>query len=224
MLEEAIDVIRQLWRGGMQSHRGRHYSVENARIYDLPERRRRSSSRASGQVDSPGGPHRRRLLHGHARARGSRGFRERAAAGKPVTGGMKVCFEADEPPPALAPTASGRPTRSRASSRSCSRRPALRAGLRSSSTTSAWPRDSLRTRSRGHLDQFEQFDQAGFSEVYVQQVGSDLDGFFAAYEREILPRYAQGARRRAPRGVSLVRQRPRRWSPPRGLFNGDRQV
>jgi G6PDH family F420-dependent oxidoreductase len=37
MLEEAVQVIRALWQGGMQSHRGRHYRVENARIYDLPE-------------------------------------------------------------------------------------------------------------------------------------------------------------------------------------------
>ena len=37
MLEEAVDVIRKLWQGGIQSHRGRHYVVENARVYDLPE-------------------------------------------------------------------------------------------------------------------------------------------------------------------------------------------
>nr|MBA3728962.1 TIGR03557 family F420-dependent LLM class oxidoreductase [Actinomycetota bacterium] len=37
MLEEAIEVIRLLWRGGVQSHRGRHYTVENARIYTLPD-------------------------------------------------------------------------------------------------------------------------------------------------------------------------------------------
>ena len=37
MLEEAVEVIRTLWQGGVQSHRGRHYRVEHARIYDLPE-------------------------------------------------------------------------------------------------------------------------------------------------------------------------------------------
>ena len=37
MLEEAVRVIRTLWQGGMQSHRGHHYQVENACIYDLPE-------------------------------------------------------------------------------------------------------------------------------------------------------------------------------------------
>ncbi len=37
MLEEAIEVIRKLWQGGVQSHRGRHYRVEHARVYDLPQ-------------------------------------------------------------------------------------------------------------------------------------------------------------------------------------------
>jgi G6PDH family F420-dependent oxidoreductase len=37
MLEEAVEVLRTLWRGGQQSHHGRHYTVENARVYDLPD-------------------------------------------------------------------------------------------------------------------------------------------------------------------------------------------
>src|SRR5687767_3809814 len=37
MLEEAVAVIRLLWQGGQQSHRGRYYTVENARLYTLPE-------------------------------------------------------------------------------------------------------------------------------------------------------------------------------------------
>src|SRR6201996_5456530 len=37
MLAEAVEVIRTLWQGGMHSHRGRHYRVENARVYDLPD-------------------------------------------------------------------------------------------------------------------------------------------------------------------------------------------
>jgi G6PDH family F420-dependent oxidoreductase len=38
MLDEAIEVMRLLWSGGEQTHRGRHYTVENARLYTLPER------------------------------------------------------------------------------------------------------------------------------------------------------------------------------------------
>ena len=37
MLEEAIEVMRLLWQGGQQTHRGEHYDVEQARVYTLPE-------------------------------------------------------------------------------------------------------------------------------------------------------------------------------------------
>ncbi len=37
MLEEAVEVIRELWTGEFVSHRGRHYTVDTARIYTRPE-------------------------------------------------------------------------------------------------------------------------------------------------------------------------------------------
>jgi len=37
MLEEAVQVIRLLWQGGEQTHRGTHYTVDHARVYDLPD-------------------------------------------------------------------------------------------------------------------------------------------------------------------------------------------
>jgi G6PDH family F420-dependent oxidoreductase len=37
LLEEAIEVMRLLWQGGYRTHRGKHYTVENARLYTLPE-------------------------------------------------------------------------------------------------------------------------------------------------------------------------------------------
>jgi len=36
MLEEAIAVVRRLWTGEQVTHYGTHYTVENARIYDVP--------------------------------------------------------------------------------------------------------------------------------------------------------------------------------------------
>jgi G6PDH family F420-dependent oxidoreductase len=38
MLDEAIDVIRSLWQGGYVSHRCRHFTVEDARVFDLPSK------------------------------------------------------------------------------------------------------------------------------------------------------------------------------------------
>lgn len=37
MLTEAIKVLRSLWTGGYVSHRGQYFTVEDARIFDLPE-------------------------------------------------------------------------------------------------------------------------------------------------------------------------------------------
>ena len=37
MLEEAVAVMRLLWQGGEQTHRGKHYTVDHARVYTLPE-------------------------------------------------------------------------------------------------------------------------------------------------------------------------------------------
>jgi G6PDH family F420-dependent oxidoreductase len=37
MLEEAVQVIRDLWSGDTVSHRGRHYTVDTARLYTLPD-------------------------------------------------------------------------------------------------------------------------------------------------------------------------------------------
>ena len=36
MLEEAVDVIRALWGGDVETYRGDHYTVEQARLYTVP--------------------------------------------------------------------------------------------------------------------------------------------------------------------------------------------
>lgn len=37
MLDEAISVIRSLWSGESVTHRGRHFTVEDARLFDVPD-------------------------------------------------------------------------------------------------------------------------------------------------------------------------------------------
>ena len=37
MLEEAIEIVRGLWEGESFTHRGPHYTVEDARIFDIPD-------------------------------------------------------------------------------------------------------------------------------------------------------------------------------------------
>jgi G6PDH family F420-dependent oxidoreductase len=38
MLAEAIEVMRGLWEGGVQNHDGLHFTVNHARLYDLPDK------------------------------------------------------------------------------------------------------------------------------------------------------------------------------------------
>ena len=37
MLAEAVEVMRELWAGELVTHRGTHFTVEDARIYSIPE-------------------------------------------------------------------------------------------------------------------------------------------------------------------------------------------
>jgi G6PDH family F420-dependent oxidoreductase len=192
MLEEAIEVIRLLWGGGSQSHRGRHYRVENARIYDLPE--------APPPILVSGfGP---RAIALAARVGDGfctvmpdadvvRSYREQGGGGKLVQGGMKVCYGRDE-----------------AQARATAHRLWANDGLPGElgqllpTPTHFEQASELVTEDMvaasipcgpdlaAHVELIERYEAAGFDEVYVQQVGADLDGFFAAYEREILPRWA----------------------------------
>ena len=37
MLEEAVEIIRALWGGDMVTYRGKHFDVESAKLWDLPD-------------------------------------------------------------------------------------------------------------------------------------------------------------------------------------------
>src|SRR4051794_30166592 len=93
MLEEAIEVIRLLWRGGTRSHRGRHYRVENARVYTLHDAPPPVIVSGFGpkSVDLAG-----RIGDGYATTIPDpdlvKRFRDAGGAGKPVQAGTKVCF------------------------------------------------------------------------------------------------------------------------------------
>ena len=50
LLEEAIEVLRLLWQGGEQTHRGKHFTVDHARLYTLPGSRSRSRWRPRNRL------------------------------------------------------------------------------------------------------------------------------------------------------------------------------
>ena len=73
MLAEAVEVMRRLWTGELVTHRGTHFTVEDARIYTLPESPFDVYVAAGGPEAAEAGGRDRRRHHLHrARRRAAR--------------------------------------------------------------------------------------------------------------------------------------------------------
>jgi G6PDH family F420-dependent oxidoreductase len=193
MLEEAVELIRRLWQGGMQSHRGRHYRVENARIYDLPEQ-------TPPILVSAFGPKAVRLAarigDGMCTVRpdkeGVERFRAHAGPDKLVAGGMKVCWARDEQ------SAQATAHRLWANDALPGELSQMLPTPRHFEQASELVDEQMVAQSitcgpdlDRHADAIREYEDAGFDEVYVQQVGGDHERFFELYASEVLPRFAQ---------------------------------
>ena len=190
MLEEAIEVIRLLWQGGMQSHDGTYYEVDRARLYTLPEEPPRIMIAAAGtDAAMLAGRVGDGLIDYEADAEVVRTFQQAGGAGKPRYAQMTVCWATDE--------ASGRRTALEIWPNG-----ALQGQLNTELVVPAHfeQASSMVTEEavaktvicgpdpERHLAGIQKYVDAGFDHVYVHQVGADQEGFFRFYEREILPK------------------------------------
>jgi G6PDH family F420-dependent oxidoreductase len=192
MMEEAVTVMRDLLTGQQISHRGKHYTVTNARIYTVPDE-------PVPLYISGFGP----LAAGVAARIGDgfvtmgpdeelvEQFRKGGGGAKPVIGGTKVCWDTD---------------RDRAVRTVHQRWPNLQlpgelaaqlpnpAHFEQACTlvTEEMVADSTVCGDDvdAHVEELAAFSRAGFDEVYVGQVGPDQQTFFDAYRTEVLPRLA----------------------------------
>ncbi|MGH2835351.1 MAG: TIGR03557 family F420-dependent LLM class oxidoreductase [Solirubrobacteraceae bacterium] len=191
MLEEAVSIIRQLWIGGVQSHRGKHYQVDHARIYDLPDETPKIlvSGFGSRSVDLAAeigdgfvtvGPD----------AESVERFRSQAKRGKLVAGGLKVCYDADEqraketvhrlwPNEALpGELAQVLPTPSH-----------FEQACQLVSVEAASEDVPCGPDLEQHVAAIRAYQDAGFDELYIQQIGPDQDPFFRAFQEDVLPHF-----------------------------------
>ncbi|MGH2873445.1 MAG: TIGR03557 family F420-dependent LLM class oxidoreductase [Solirubrobacteraceae bacterium] len=191
MLEEAVAIIRQLWGGGVHSHRGKHYQVDHARIYDLPAEMPkilvsgfglRSVELAAEIGDGfvTVGPDADSVAQ----------FRANARRGRLVAGGLKVCYDADErraketvhrlwPNDALpGELAQVLPTPSHFEQ-------ACQLVTRDAASEDVPCGPDLER----HLAAIRAYEEAGFDELYVQQIGPEQDEFFRAYQEHVLPQF-----------------------------------
>ncbi len=191
-LAEAIEVIRLLWEGGLKSHRGKHYRVENARIYSLPEQLPPILVAVAGEKSTDlAAEHGDGLFGTSPVPETIERFRQRGGEGKPSYGQVDVCWaESEEEAKRIAlekwPNA--------ATSGSHTFELPLPAHFEE---VSEWAEEDDIAESivcgpdpERHVKAIEEYAEAGYDHVYVHQVGPDQEGFFDFYAREVLPKLA----------------------------------
>jgi coenzyme F420-dependent glucose-6-phosphate dehydrogenase len=190
MLEEAVEVIRALWKGENTDHHGRYYTVENARIYTLPDQPPPVLVAASGSKAAElAGRIGDGLVMTGPSPESMQAFDRAGGKGKPRMAELTVCWaksEAEAKKTALEywPNAG------------------LSGGLSQELPTPEHfegaaklvTEDKLAEEiicgpdAERHVEKAKEYVKAGFTHVWFHQVGPDQEGFFRFYEREVLPK------------------------------------
>lgn len=188
MLAEAVEVMRELWDGGLVTHRGGHYTVENARLYTLPDQ-------TVEVMVAAGGPEAAELaarigdgiistapdddLLSHYVAAGGSG---------PRYGQVTVCWAESE---AAARATAFELWPTAALKGPCSHELPLPAHFEESAAmlTEDDVADVIPCGPdpERHIDAIRAFTDAGFDHVYLHQVGPDQRGFINFYTDELVP-------------------------------------
>jgi coenzyme F420-dependent glucose-6-phosphate dehydrogenase len=189
MLEEAVTVIRKLWEGGQRSHHGRYYTIENARVYDLPDQPVPIYLAAAGAKAAQLGA---KIGDGIITVAPDpqliRTFEEAGGKG-PRYAEVHVCWGHDE-------------DKARQVAYEWWPNIALKGELGQELATPAHFKQAAEMVTDDdvaevvacgpdpdrHIEEINKFVDAGYDHVCVHQIGPDQEGFFAFYEREILPR------------------------------------
>lgn len=194
MLEEAVDVIRKMWTGRSINHHGRHYTVEDARIYTLPSRPPEIHISGFGpKAAALAG----RIGDGYITISPDPEpveiFRDQGGAGKPIQAGYKVCWGVDDElcvrtahelwsnsgvPGELAQVLPSPKHFEQASQL---------VTLDQTRSSIAYGQDVDR-----HVEAFRPFAKTGFDVVHISQMGgaregTEAKGFFDFYRDQVLP-------------------------------------
>jgi len=189
MLGEAIAVIRQLWEGGYQTFDGTYYTVENARIYTLPDE-------PPPIILAAGGPAAAELAGRVADGLWAVApkpelldkFHEAGGSG-PHYGQVAVCWAADEDD--AKKTAHTWWPNAGIGGELSQELPLPRHFEQAAKLVT--PENLAEKLILGpdpdrHLEGIKAFVDAGYDHVYIHQIGPDQEGFFDFFERELAPR------------------------------------
>jgi G6PDH family F420-dependent oxidoreductase len=191
MLEEAIELIRRLWSGETISHEGRHYHVEHARLYTLPEAPppilvSGFGPKAAELAGRVGDGYCITMPDAELISR----FRDAGGGDGLIQAGVKVCYATDE-------------GEARKTVRRLWPNEALPGELAQVLPTPSHFEQATELVTEEmladavpcgpdlerHLRTIQEYADAGVDELYVHQIGGGHDRFFDVYAREVLPRF-----------------------------------
>ncbi|MDQ3859824.1 MAG: TIGR03557 family F420-dependent LLM class oxidoreductase [Actinomycetota bacterium] len=191
MLAEAIEVIRLLWQGGQHTHRGDHYTVEDACIYTLPEElppivvaaAKPGAAELAAQNDG--------FIGVSPEAELVQRFEQAGGAGKPRYGQVTICWaeraeQAKQTAHEVWPNAGvkGELSQELPNPEHFEQAAQMVTADNVAESVVCGPD------AGPVIEQIDAYAQAGYDHVYIHQVGPDQEGFFRFAERELLPRYA----------------------------------
>jgi G6PDH family F420-dependent oxidoreductase len=192
MLEEAIEILRLLWEGGEKTYRGDHFTVENARVFTLPEEPPPIAVAAGGESAAAAAGH-----YGDALISTSpdEAVVERYEAGsrearEPHVGQFHVCY-ADDEDEAIDTTLETWPNA------------AMPGELGQELATPAHFEQAAKMVDRedvaehavcgdaadDYVEKREAFLDAGFDRVHLHQIGPQQAEFLEFYENEVMPSF-----------------------------------
>ena len=97
MLEEAVEIIRALWAGGYVTYRGKHFDVESARVWDLPDTAPPIGIAVSGPASCRvAGRHADVMIAVQPEPELGQMFNEAGGSGKPRVGQIALSYDPDE--------------------------------------------------------------------------------------------------------------------------------
>lgn len=189
MLAEAVEIIRRLWTGDWVSYYGSFYTVENAQIYSLPDEIPPIYMAAAGEEAAElAGEIADGLITTGPSSETIQQFAKTGGAGKPAYAQLSVCWaetEADARRTAYEwwrqTAVPGELHQILPLPRDFERLSRLVSEDDVAQSVIASP-DPAR-----HIEAIHRYTSAGYSHVYIHQVGPEQEGFFRFYQKEVLP-------------------------------------
>ncbi len=189
MLAESVAIIRKLWTGETVSYWGRFFTVEDAKLFTLPEAPPQLMVGASGPITAQTagqigdgliatGPDKEVVAE----------FDSNGGAGKPHIGQVTVCWgpseeEAKRTVHKIWPN-SGLTGELSAELRTVTH---FEQAVKMVNEEMATKHIACGPDPDVHIAAIQKYVDAGFDHIYLHQIGPDQEGFIRFYEREVLP-------------------------------------